>query len=172
MAAFTRNTSAASLVLDQRVFPSSRRNSTASRPTDEHDLITNYHNWTNVISLNNGVIEALIVRALDGCSNSVSSRTPASCSGKLGDVWEAPRTPRPATTTTSAATSLAVAQSVWNWPPPKVLTGAQTRVLQRRRRDDDHDAGHQLPDHHDAHFEMLYNEPVLRVRTLFQRVAP
>lgn len=137
-------------------------------------VLTNYHSWTNVISLNNGVIEALIIPSTGRLQqlrffkdtritlweNSAMYGKPATntASGNYDNFGGDKAWPSP--------------QAVWNWPPPKGFDGrtnaasftngvvTMTTTL---------DTNYQIIT--TRIFEMLYNEPVLRVHTLFQRVA-
>ena len=131
---------------------------------------TNYHSWNNVISVNNGLVEALIVptngrvqqfRFLGDTTgalwenSALHGQAPSGYYPNFGGdkAWPSP-------------------QSVWNWPPPKGFDGSSDTVsftngivtlvtpvdstysIQTTRI-----------------IELLFNEPVMRIRTIFKRTA-
>ncbi len=135
-------------------------------------VVSNYHSWTNVVSVNNGLVEVLIsptdgrvqqfrfVGDTNGAlweNSQFYGRAPSNSLGYNnfgGDkAWPSP-------------------QSVWNWPPPTGFDGSTDSVsftngiitlvtpidntykIRATRT-----------------IELLFNEPVMRITTTFQRTA-
>ena len=133
-------------------------------------VFTNYHGWDNAVSVNNGVVEAVVVptdgrvqqfRFL-GDTNGVFwensrawGRTPSGFYPNFGGdkAWPSP-------------------QSEWGWPPPKGFDGSVGTVKFSR-------GIVTLVTQVDTIYnirttriiELLPNEPVMRIRTIFERTA-
>ncbi len=132
---------------------------------------TNYHSWTNVVSVNNGLVEALIVptdgrvqqfRFLGDTSGALYEdptlygQTPSGFYKNFGGdkAWPSP-------------------QSDWGWPPPRGFDGSTNAVSFTN-------GTVTLVTPVDTRYgirttriiELLFNEPVMRIRTIFERTAP
>jgi hypothetical protein len=133
-----------------------------------------YHSWTNVVSVNNGLVEALIVPA-DGRvqqfrflgetngalweNPSLYGRTAGGARGFYSNFGGDKAWPSP--------------QSVWRWPPPKGFDGGTNAVTVSNGvvtlvTPVDRSYNIQTT----RIIELLANEPVMRVRTIFQRMGP
>ena len=89
---------------------------------------TNYHGWSNSVSVNNGVVEAVIVPAVGRVQQ---FRFVGDTNGAL---WENPRTLGRATTGSGFYPNFGgdkawpSPQSEWGWPPPKGFDGTVNTV--------------------------------------------
>ncbi|HEX5399327.1 MAG TPA: hypothetical protein VFY06_09790, partial [Verrucomicrobiae bacterium] len=138
--------------------------------TPNKAAFTSYHGWDNAVSLNNGVVEAIIVptdarvqqfRFL-GNTNGVLwensrmwGRIPSGFYGNFGGdkAWPSP-------------------QSEWGWPPPKgfdgmtgTVTFSEGVVTLKTQVDPTYNI------RTTRIIELLPNEPVMRIRTIFERTA-
>ena len=133
---------------------------------------TNYHSWTNVVSVNNGLVEALVnptdgrvqqfrfVGDTDGAlweNSQLYGKAPGGGFGYNnfgGDkAWPSP-------------------QSAWGWPPPRgfdgranavsLSNGVVTLVTQVDTR---------YKIQVTRNIELLINQPVMRITTIFERTA-
>ncbi len=141
---------------------------TVSAPTSA--VFTNYHGWSNSVSVNNGVVEAVIVPAVGrvqqfrfaGDTNGVLwensrmwGRTSSGFYPNFGGdkAWPSP-------------------QSEWGWPPPKGFDGTVNTVSFTN-------GIVTLVTPVDATYgirttriiELVPNEPVMEIRTIFERTA-
>ncbi len=134
--------------------------------------VTNYHLWTNVVAVNNGLVEALIVpndgrvqqfRFLGDTNgalwenSSLYGQVPNNAAGYNnfgGDkAWPSP-------------------QSAWNWPPPTGFDGSTNAVSFTNgvvTLVTPVDATYKIRT--TRIIELLFNEPVMRIRTIFERTA-
>ena len=143
---------------------------TASSPVTA--VVTNYHGWDNSVSLNNGVVEAVVVPAVGRLQQ---FRFAGDTNGAL---WENPRTlGRPATGSGfypnfGGDKAWPSPQSEWGWPPPKGFDGTVNTVSFTN-------GVVTLVTPVDATYgirttriiELVPNEPTMRVRTIFERTA-
>ena len=142
-----------------------------SRAADSSTAVfTNYHSWSNAVSLNNGVVEALIVPTIGrvqqfrflGDTNGVFWEDPATLGQSPsrgykffgGDrAWPSP-------------------QAAWGWPPPRGFDGSTNEVSFTN-------GVVTLTTPVDARFgirstrtiELLPSRPVMQIRTTFERVS-
>ncbi len=133
--------------------------------------VIDYHGWSNVVSVNNGVVETLVVPAI---GRVLQFRFVGDSEGAL---WEDPTTlgqmpggrgykffggdrawPSP--------------QAVWNWPPPRGFDGSTNEVSYK-------DGVVTLVTPVDSrfgirvtrHIELLPGKAAMRIQTIFERVA-
>src|SRR5450631_4110658 len=91
-------------------------------------VVTNYHGWDNAVSLNNGVVEAIIVPTVGRVQQ---FRFAGDTNGAL---WENPRTLGRAPTGSGFYPKFGgdkawpSPQSEWGWPPPKGFDGTVNTV--------------------------------------------
>ena len=133
-------------------------------------VVTNYHGWSNSVSLNNGVVEAVMVPTVGRVQQ---FRFAGDTNGVL---WENPRTwGRSATgfyPNFGGDKAWPSPQSQWGWPPPKGFDGTVNTVSFTNgivTLVTPVDAAYGIRT--TRIIELVPNEPVMRVRTVFERTA-
>ena len=135
-------------------------------------MFTNYHGWSNAVSLNNGVVEAIIVPT-DGRVQQF--RFAGETNGVL---WEDPRGWGRAPSGSGFYANFGgdsawpSPQSEWGWPPPRgfdgsVCTVSFTNGIVTLVTPVDATYGIRTT----RIIELLPNEPAMRIRTIFERTA-
>jgi len=135
-------------------------------------LITNYHSWSNVVSVNNGVVEALIVPAIGRVQQ---FRFAGETDGAL---WENPRTLGRSSSGGGMYPNFGgdkawpAPQSVWNWPPPRGFDGmSNTATFENGVITLVTPVDQSFGIRTTRIIELLPGQPVMRIRTIFERVA-
>ena len=130
----------------------------------------NYHGWTNAVSVNNGTVEAIIV-ATDGRVQQFRF-----VGDTNGVFWEDPRgwgrMPSGFYPNFGGDKAWPSPQSEWGWPPPKGFDGSVDTVSFTN-------GVVTLATPVDATYgirttriiELVPNEPVMKIRTIFERTA-
>ncbi len=132
--------------------------------------VTNYHSWTNVVAVNNGIVEALIV------PNDGRVQQFRFLGDTNGALWEDPtlygQTPTGSAVYQNFGGDKAwpSPQGYWGWPPPTGFDGYPATVSFTN-------GVVTLVTPVDANYkirttriiELLFNEPVMRIRTIFER---
>ncbi|HEV8490923.1 MAG TPA: hypothetical protein VGR76_01580, partial [Candidatus Angelobacter sp.] len=135
--------------------------------------MTNYHSWSNVVSVNNGLVEVLVnptigraqqfrfVGNTNGAfwENSDFYGTVPNNSFRYNNYGGDKAWPSP--------------QSAWGWPPPKGFDGRTNALIVSN-------STVMLVTPEDSRYkiqatriiELLPNEPVMRITTIFERTAP
>ena len=133
-------------------------------------VFTNYHSWSNSVSVNNGIVEALIVPTIGKVQQF------RFLGDSAGAFWEDPKlygqAPSGFYKFFGGDKAWPSPQSVWGWPPPRGFDGSSytvsfTNGIVSLVSPVDSRYGIQAT----RIVELLPNEPVMRIRTIFQRTA-
>jgi hypothetical protein len=137
-------------------------------------VTTNYSGWTNVVLLNNGLVETVIVPS---AGRVLQFRFLGATNGAF---WENQKLYGQAATSASWNTegsfggdkSWPSPQSDWGWPPPAGFDGSPNEVSVTNGV-----AVMSTPEDPTYHIrvtrivELKFNEPVMRIKTIFQRTS-
>ncbi len=133
---------------------------------------TNYHSWENAVSLNNGIVEAIIVPTIGRVQQF------RFLGDTVGAFWEDPRmygrTPSGGGFYANFGGDKAwpSPQSEWNWPPPRGFDGSTNAVsfangIVTLVTPVDSRYGIRTT----RIIELVPGKPVMRIRTVFERTA-
>jgi len=133
-------------------------------------VFTNYHGWSNSVSINNGMVEAVIVPTVGRVQQ---FRFVGDTNGVL---WENPRTWGRSSSgfypNFGGDKAWPSPQSEWGWPPPKGFDGTANTVSFTNgivTLVTPVDATYNIRT--TRIIELLPNEPVMRIRTIFEQTA-
>jgi hypothetical protein len=139
-------------------------------------IFTNYHGWTNAVSLNNGIVEAIVIPNTGRLQQfRLLSSTVISIL-----LWENSQFYGKAATNTSTTDydnfggdkAWPSPQSHWGWPPPRGFDGRTNTVSFTNgivTLVSTVDTNYNI--RVTRNFELLFDKPVMRVQTIFERVG-
>ena len=137
-------------------------------------VVTDYHGWTNAVLLNNGLVEAAII---PNAGRVLQFRFLGSTNGP---IWENPTLSGQTATSSSWNTEGSFGgdkawpspQSAWGWPPPAGFDGLPDQIGITNgfvTLISPVDSAYQI--RMTRTIELAFDEPVMRITTVFRRVA-